>query len=58
MLGDRLVACARPLLGLDEHGVAELARQAVRQLFLDEPGKSAVLAEFDAYVAHRASAAS
>ncbi len=40
---------AADLLDLDEHGVAELARQAVRYSFLDEPGKSAVLAEIDAY---------
>ncbi|WIM93247.1 adenosine deaminase [Actinoplanes oblitus] len=41
---------AAELLGLDERGVAELARQAVRYSFLDDPGKRAVLAEIDAYV--------
>ncbi|MFJ8579522.1 hypothetical protein [Micromonospora sp. NPDC093277] len=45
---------AADLLGLDEYGVADLARQAVRYSFLDDPGKAAVLAEIDAYVAHRA----
>ncbi|SNY73103.1 adenosine deaminase [Paractinoplanes atraurantiacus] len=40
---------AADLLGLDERGVAELARQAVRYSFLDERGKSGLLAEIDAY---------
>ena len=44
---------------LREHDIAlELARQAVRYSFLDQPRKSAVLAEIDAYVTHRAPAAS
>ncbi|WP_431975416.1 adenosine deaminase [Micromonospora haikouensis] len=38
---------AADLLDLDEHGVAELARQAVRYSFLDAAGKTAVLAEID-----------
>ena len=42
---------AAALLGLDRAGVAELARQAVRYSFLDEPGKAAILAEIDAYCA-------
>ncbi|MFF5077599.1 adenosine deaminase [Actinoplanes sp. NPDC000266] len=44
---------AADLLNLDEQGVAELARQAVRYSFLDGPGKAAVLAEIDAYVKDR-----
>jgi adenosine deaminase len=41
---------AAELLGLDEQGVADLARAAVRQSFLDEAGKAALLAEIDTYV--------
>ncbi len=41
---------AAELLALDEHGVAELARAGVRASFLDDAGKSALLAEIDAYV--------
>ncbi|SCF12121.1 aminodeoxyfutalosine deaminase [Micromonospora haikouensis] len=41
---------AADLLDLDEHGVAELARQAVRYSFLDAAGKTAVLAEIDDYL--------
>ncbi|RKN41554.1 adenosine deaminase [Micromonospora endolithica] len=51
---------AADLLDLDEHGVAELARQAVRFSFLDDPGKAAVLAEIDNYLkvfSNRAAAA-
>jgi adenosine deaminase/aminodeoxyfutalosine deaminase len=48
---------AADLLGLDEHGVAELARQAVRYSFLDKPAKSAILSEIDAYVARQPPAA-
>jgi adenosine deaminase/aminodeoxyfutalosine deaminase len=44
-------AVAADLLGLDESGVAELARQAVRYSFLGEAGKAAILAEIDAYAA-------
>jgi adenosine deaminase len=49
-LTDEYVVAAG-LLGLDPAGVAELARQAVRHSFLDHPGKAAILAEIDAYVA-------
>ncbi len=42
-------AVAAELLGLDDAGVAELARVAVRASFLDQPGQSALLAEIDAY---------
>jgi adenosine deaminase len=42
---------AADLLDIGEHGVAELARQAVRYSFLDDPGKAALLADIDAYVA-------
>ncbi|WP_433204852.1 adenosine deaminase [Dactylosporangium sp. CS-047395] len=42
-----LVAAA--LLGLDEHGVADLSRTGVRYSFLDESGKAALLAEIDTY---------
>ncbi len=42
---------AADLLGLDERGVADLARQAVRYSFLDEPGKSVILADIETYVA-------
>jgi adenosine deaminase len=47
-LTDEYVVAA-DLLGLDEAGVAELARQAVRQSFLDDAGKASLLAEVDAY---------
>ena len=47
---------AADLLDLDEAGVAELARAAVRASFLDDPGKAALLAEIDGYAGqHRAS---
>jgi aminodeoxyfutalosine deaminase len=39
------------LLGLDEAGVAELARNAVRASFLDEGGKVRLLGEIDAHLA-------
>ncbi|GAA2344094.1 adenosine deaminase [Dactylosporangium salmoneum] len=42
-------AVAAQLLGLDEAGVADLARQGVRYSFLEEPRKAALLAEIDAY---------
>jgi adenosine deaminase len=42
-------AVAAELLGLDEDGVAGLAKDAVRQSFLDEPAKLALVAEIDAY---------
>jgi adenosine deaminase len=44
---------ATELLGLDETGVAELARQAVRYSFLDAAGKAAILSEIDDYAAGR-----
>ncbi|GAA4607617.1 adenosine deaminase/aminodeoxyfutalosine deaminase [Actinoplanes octamycinicus] len=44
---------AADLLDLDEQGLAELARQAVRYSFLDAAGKAAVLAEIDSYAAGR-----
>ena len=40
---------AADLLGLDEAGVADLARTAVRASFADDPVKSKLLAEIDAY---------
>lgn len=40
---------AAELLGLDEDGIAELARTAVRASFMDEPDKAAVLTEIDDY---------
>jgi adenosine deaminase len=42
-------AVAADLLGLDESGVADLARAAVRASFLDDLGKTALLAEIDEY---------
>ncbi len=44
---------AAGLLGLDEAGVAELARTAVRCSFLDDAGKASLLEEIDAYVRPR-----
>jgi aminodeoxyfutalosine deaminase len=44
-------AVAARLLGLDEAGVAGLARAAVGQSFLAPAGKAALLAEIDAYLA-------
>ncbi|MEZ0075028.1 adenosine deaminase [Planotetraspora sp. GP83] len=43
-------AVAAELLGLDRDGVADLARSAVRASFMSVEGKSALLAEIDAYV--------
>ncbi|GAA0396599.1 aminodeoxyfutalosine deaminase [Acrocarpospora corrugata] len=43
-------AVAARLLNLDRDGVADLARNAVRASFLDPQGKTALLAEIDAYV--------
>ena len=40
---------AADLLGLDQAGVADLAKNAVRHSFLDDAGKTALLAEIDAY---------
>jgi aminodeoxyfutalosine deaminase len=42
-------AIAADLLGLDEEGVADLARTAVRTSFLDEAGKKRLLTEIDGY---------
>ncbi len=42
-------AVAAELLGLDARGVADLARAAVRASFLDDTGKTALLAEIDDY---------
>ncbi|RLL70707.1 adenosine deaminase [Streptomyces sp. Z26] len=44
-------AVAAQLLDLDETGVADLARNAVRMSFLDAPAKGALCDEIDAYVA-------
>jgi adenosine deaminase len=46
---NREYAVAAALLGLDESGLADLARAAVTASFLDEPGQAALLAEIDAY---------
>ena len=43
---------ARDLLGLDDAGVADLARAGVRQSFAPDDVKATVLAEIDAYAAH------
>ncbi len=40
---------AARLLGLDEHGVAGLAKNAVEASFLDPAGKARIAAEIDAY---------
>jgi aminodeoxyfutalosine deaminase len=44
-------AVAADLLGLDENGVAELARTAVTSSFLPDTGKKALLAEIESYLA-------
>ncbi|MCX4765344.1 adenosine deaminase [Streptomyces sp. NBC_01275] len=44
-------AVAARLLDLDEHGVADLARNAVEASFLDETGKARIRAEIDTYTA-------
>ncbi|GGV79266.1 MULTISPECIES: adenosine deaminase [Streptomyces] len=46
-------AVAARLLGLDERGVAELAKNAVHASFLDEAGKARIVAEIDAYTERR-----
>ena len=43
---------AARLLGLDERGVAGLAKNAVEASFLDPAGKSAMTAEIDTYTAN------
>jgi adenosine deaminase len=50
-------AVAADLLRLDEAGVAELARGAVRQSFADDAAKHRILAEIDAYLADYPTAA-
>jgi aminodeoxyfutalosine deaminase len=40
---------AAELLGLDEHGIADLARTSVRSSFLDDAGKTDLLAEIDRF---------
>jgi adenosine deaminase/aminodeoxyfutalosine deaminase len=47
---------ARELLGLDDAGVADLARTAVRASFAEVSVKTAILAEIDAYADVPASA--
>ncbi len=47
-LNNEYVVAAR-LLDLDERGVAELAKNAVRASFLDAAGKAGLTAEIDAY---------
>ncbi|MFE1950584.1 adenosine deaminase [Streptomyces sp. NPDC059524] len=42
-------AVAARLLGLDEQGLADLAKNAVRASFLDDAGKTRIAAEIDAY---------
>lgn len=42
-------AVAARLLSLDERGLAELAKNAVRASFLDAPGKARIAAEIDTY---------
>ncbi|MET8297248.1 MULTISPECIES: adenosine deaminase [unclassified Streptomyces] len=44
-------AVAARLLGLDERGLAQLAKNAVEASFLDPAGKAALTAEIDAYTA-------
>ncbi|WP_311932292.1 adenosine deaminase family protein [Microbispora sp. H11081] len=53
---NREYAVAAELLSLDEKGVAALARAAVEASFLDAGGKSALLAEIDAYAVQNSSA--
>jgi adenosine deaminase len=48
---DAEYAVAAELLGLDEAGVAELAKAAVLASFQDDAGKQQLLAEIDAYTA-------
>jgi aminodeoxyfutalosine deaminase len=46
---NREYAIAGELLGLDEAGIADLARTAVRVSFLDDAGKRSLLEEIDSY---------
>ena len=50
---NREYAIAARLLDLDERGVADLARAAVRASFASDATKSALLAEIGQYVATR-----
>ncbi|MET7370000.1 adenosine deaminase [Streptomyces sp. NPDC005566] len=45
-------AVAARLLGLDEHGVADLAKNAVEASYLDTAGKRTLAAEIDTYTAN------
>jgi aminodeoxyfutalosine deaminase len=45
-------AVAARLLGLDEQGVAALAKNAVEASFLDPAGKRILAAEIDTYTAN------
>jgi adenosine deaminase len=47
---NREYAVAAELLGLDERGLAELARAGVRQSFLDSTGQGVLIAEIDDYL--------
>lgn len=49
-LNNEYLVAAR-LLGLDERGTAELAKNAVTASFLDAPGKAKLTAEIDSYTA-------
>ncbi|WP_211592126.1 adenosine deaminase [Microbispora sp. H10836] len=53
---NREYAVAAELLSLDEKGVTDLARAAVEASFLGAEGKSALLAEIDAYAGQNSSA--
>ncbi|MGW8064418.1 adenosine deaminase [Streptomyces ziwulingensis] len=46
-------AVAARLLGLDERGIADLAKNAVEASFLDAPGKARIRDEIDTYTAAR-----
>ncbi|MDI9830880.1 adenosine deaminase [Streptomyces sp. KAU_LT] len=48
---DNEYAVAARLLGLDEQGLADLAKNAVTASFLDEAGKARIAAEIDTYTA-------
>ncbi|KUL71636.1 MULTISPECIES: adenosine deaminase [unclassified Streptomyces] len=48
---DNEYAVAARLLGLDERGLADLAKNAVSASFLDEAGKARIAAEIDTYTA-------
>lgn len=47
---NQVYAVAAGLLGLDHAGLADLARAAVHQSFLDGPDKAKLVAEIDGYV--------